>query len=222
MRHLKTTLAVLGAVTVLVLAGNTIAMAATGKSFILGKINSANKQTTLTRTTNGPVLKLNAKQATGAPLAVRGTGKVAGLNADQVDGLDSALLLNRTQMFETAVNVPTGTGFMFETPTIPAGNYLTSLSGWINGPTTGNANDVVECFVRVDDPDRALEDASAINGAGIYTVGVSGVLRVTASQQLFFGCVGPTGEYTTFNQNLFQLTLTRIGQLSVTTPAATP
>jgi len=51
MRHLKTTLAVLGAVTVLALAGDTIALGTTGHAFILGKVNKANAVTTLKRTT---------------------------------------------------------------------------------------------------------------------------------------------------------------------------
>src|SRR5690349_15216722 len=82
MRHLKTLLTVLGAVTILVLAGNTVALATTGHAFILGKANSANKQTQLTRTTSGPALKVTTKSTANPPFAVNGHGKVAHLNAD--------------------------------------------------------------------------------------------------------------------------------------------
>ena len=58
MRHLKTSLAVLGAATVLVLAGNTVALAATGQNFLLGKGNSANAQATLAEMTRSADLNV--------------------------------------------------------------------------------------------------------------------------------------------------------------------
>src|SRR3954454_12851781 len=79
---LKSVLTVIGAVTILVLAGNTVAFAATGHSFILGKVNKANLPTTLKRTTNGPALNLITKPLSSAPFAVNTTGKVTNLNAD--------------------------------------------------------------------------------------------------------------------------------------------
>jgi hypothetical protein len=90
MRHLKTFLTVLGAVTVLVLAGNTVALATTGHSFILGKSNSANKLTSLSRTTSGPALKVTTKRSSNPPFQVNGKGKVTNLNADMIDGKDSS------------------------------------------------------------------------------------------------------------------------------------
>ena len=50
MRHLKTVLAVIGAALVIVLAGNTVSLAATGKPLLLGKGNTTGKLTTLSRT----------------------------------------------------------------------------------------------------------------------------------------------------------------------------
>ena len=86
----STLLTVIGAVTVLVLASNTVALATTGHSFILGKANSANKITSLTRTTAGPALKVVTKSSANPPLTVNGKGKVANLNADLLDGLSSS------------------------------------------------------------------------------------------------------------------------------------
>lgn len=88
MRHLKTTLAVLGAVTILVLAGNTVALATTGHAILAGKVNKATKMTTVTRTTAGTALQVKTKSTANAPFAVNGRGKVINLNADTVDGYD--------------------------------------------------------------------------------------------------------------------------------------
>jgi hypothetical protein len=72
MRHLKTTLAVVGAAVILALAGNTVALAATGQNFLLGKTNLASTVTTVERTTAGPAFK------------------ITNLNADKLDGLSSS------------------------------------------------------------------------------------------------------------------------------------
>jgi hypothetical protein len=93
MRHLKTFLTVIGAVTILVLAANSAVYAATGGKFILGKKNTANNVSTLKRTTAGPALKLKTATSGSAPLAVTGTGKVANLNVDKLDDLDSSAFL---------------------------------------------------------------------------------------------------------------------------------
>lgn len=75
-----------GAVAVLVLGSGT-AYAATGGKFILGQSNSANKVSTLSNSA-GTALSLNSKAGT-PPLKVNRAVKVANLNADKLDGLDS-------------------------------------------------------------------------------------------------------------------------------------
>jgi Chaperone of endosialidase len=75
-----------------------VGLAANGQSLILGQSNSATAQTGLTANTSsaalaitngvGSPLKLNAPQGV-APLAVSNGTKVAGLNADRLDGIDS-------------------------------------------------------------------------------------------------------------------------------------
>jgi len=127
MRHLKTLLTVLGAVTVLILAGNTVALATTGHAFILGKSNSANKITSLSRTTNGTALKVHTKSNNNAPLSVNGHGKVANLNADLVDGLDSSKLQNRVIRYR----LPASSGadsYFWNLPGLPAGTYMATYS----------------------------------------------------------------------------------------------
>jgi hypothetical protein len=89
---LSSLLTVIGAVTVLVLAGNTVALAATGHSFILGHVNYTRQQTTLVRSTGGTALRVATKYAVNPPFSVNGHGRVANLNADLLDGLDSTAL----------------------------------------------------------------------------------------------------------------------------------
>jgi len=95
MRSLKALMTVIGAVTVLVLAGNTVALAATGHAFILGKTNKANQVTVLKRTTPGSALSLKTTSTANAPLSTNARGKVANLNSDLLDGFDSSDLGTR-------------------------------------------------------------------------------------------------------------------------------
>lgn len=66
-----------------------VSYAATGGSFILGRVNSASSQTNLSNTGSGPVLSLSTRSGQ-PPLAVSaGSAKAPNLNADKLDGLDS-------------------------------------------------------------------------------------------------------------------------------------
>lgn len=70
------------------------AVAATGGSFLLGRSNTAGAATVLTAT-SGTALSLRTKASTTPPLAVSNGTKVANLNADRLDGLDSTALQRR-------------------------------------------------------------------------------------------------------------------------------
>lgn len=87
--------AILACTTVGVLGLDYATFAATGGSLILGRSNSAGATTSLSNTGTGAALKLTTKSATSAPLAVNGTGKVANLNVDKLDSLDSTQLQRR-------------------------------------------------------------------------------------------------------------------------------
>jgi hypothetical protein len=89
MRTSRTTAFAAGAVFAIVVGGGT-AVAATGGTFILGRSNTAGAVTTLSNA-NGSALSLNSKLGT-ASLRVNRTTKVPNLNADLLDGLDSAAL----------------------------------------------------------------------------------------------------------------------------------
>jgi hypothetical protein len=64
-----------------------------GDFFKVGKSNLASAVSTLTKSGAGPALRLNVDS--GPPLAVNSNGKVANLNADKLDGLDSSALRTR-------------------------------------------------------------------------------------------------------------------------------
>ncbi len=82
-----------------------VGYAATGGKFILGKANTADAPSTLSSSGTGPALDVsNTKSGqpaaaftvtgTGAPFTVSSAGKVASLNSDLLDGLDSTQLVN--------------------------------------------------------------------------------------------------------------------------------
>lgn len=213
MRHLKTTLAVLGAATILVLAANTVAFAATGGKFFLGKSNFANKQTTLTRTTNGPVLKLNAKQATGAPLAVRGTGKVVGLNADRVDGVDSTTMLTTGYVFTKHVAIGTSSTTL-DIP-LPTGNYTLGYSAYL----IGAQNTWVACYFWKLPP----VGSSSYFGESRFTAGTDfpglggyGFVAKTAGTTIRLKCSAGT-TFTTSSDEPIQIVATRVDKVAATT-----
>lgn len=131
---LLSALTVLGAVTVLVLAANTVALAANGKGFLLGKTNSASKVTTLTRTVSGPALQVKTKSNLNAPFAVNGTGKVANLNADKIDGKDSSAFAPST----VTAKLPVAYGYINggsggTNPSIEPGSVGISNVSWDSG-----------------------------------------------------------------------------------------
>ena len=135
MAKLRTLLTVIGAVTVLVLAGNTVALATTGHAFVLGQANKAGKATTLKRTSSGPALNLVTRPLGSAPFAVNGTGKVANLNADALDGQDSSAFAPSSVLAST----PIARGFVFTgaggtSPSLTAGSSGVSAVSW-NGST---------------------------------------------------------------------------------------
>jgi hypothetical protein len=144
MRHLKSVLAVIGAAAVLVLAANTVTMAATGQGFLLGKTNTAGAVSTLQRTTDGPALKLDVKNPASAPLITDGKGKVSNLNADSVDGYNSTSLRNRTYVFTSVFADKSSVAYNLP---VSNGSYIVTVSNFFSGiGSTG-----LQCFVADDD-----------------------------------------------------------------------
>ncbi len=70
-----------------VLGVATMALAANGQPFLLGKVNVATAVSKLVKQGSGPALSLRVDS--GPPLAVNSTRKVTNLNVDRLDGEDS-------------------------------------------------------------------------------------------------------------------------------------
>lgn len=185
MGHLKTTLAVLGAVTVLVLAANTVAMAATGGSFLLGKSNSANAVTSLTRTTAGSALKLTTTSSSTAPLSVNGKGKVTNLNADQVDGISASTLQTSSIVFTASIAQVDEVTTWERNLVLPAGNYLINWTAFL----AGAHDEWVDCWVTTSGSPATITADSAINaGAGLVSLSASGLVTKTSGNTITFSC----------------------------------
>jgi hypothetical protein len=123
----------LGFAMAVILAGGA-AYAANGGALILGRANSASLPTSL-RNSTGTALALTSSN--GKPsLTVNGKAKVANLNADALDGVDStsfSLKLGHTGIIEGSAS--DGDGFV-NTARCPTGTYATGGGGV--APTTGD------------------------------------------------------------------------------------
>lgn len=168
-------------------AANGVAYAATGHAFVLGESNLASTTTTLTRTTNGVPLVLNARSGY-APLAVNSTKRVTKLNADMVDGLHASSL----QLHAIKYLLPTtasGTAVVNLSGLAP-GVYLASIDAIVYSGTT---NDRISCAIAdsVHHNPQVTGDATLDGHVGQVTA--SGVLdaRQGTFQLTCGGGVGP-------------------------------
>lgn len=191
MHRLRTLFTVIGAATVLVLAGNTVAMAATGHGFILGQTNKANKVTVLKRTTAGSALQLRTTSSSAAPLIVNGGGKVANLNSDKLDGYDSTAL--RTSAYSWTRSVGSATANTTMDIPLGAGTYVIGYDAYMtNGGLTG---DVAGCYLwrqRGSDYVYYAETRYAtLTGSSVGASGTT-ILSVAAGDDVKLYCYAPT------------------------------
>lgn len=215
MRRLKTVLTVVVAATVLVTCTDYAAFAATGKSFVLGKVNKANRQTTLVRTTTGPALQLTTRSSANPPLVVNGRGRVANLNADTVDGVDASALRSAGYVFTREVTSPTS--YLDLTVPLPAGNYLVAFSADLNGADNG----AVECYFIRDAATDTFFGASRFDaGAGTPALTGSGFASLTAGVRLRLHCLADS-TFNTSSDAPIQVVATRIDALTSGTLADT-
>ena len=125
----------LALVLALVLGAASMALGADGDFFKVGRSNLASAVSTLTKRGAGPALSLRV--GSGAPLAVNSSTKVANLNADKLDGVDSAGLL-RSSIYERS-RATTGGGAPDETASAFIGCDLgdTAIGGGFDNMDNG-------------------------------------------------------------------------------------
>ena len=222
-RPVRTTLTALGLTTVLVVGIDCAGYAATGHSLLLGKANRANKQTTITRTTSGPVLSLKGGSSADAPLAVTGTGLVTNLNADKLDGLDASAFARagsaqeKAYLVEKTITVPTS-DVTFSLP-VPDGTYEVSYSAAVAGSPAGTT---LECGVTLGSGNIAVkrigEVATRTTGGGSDGVSGTGVVTKNGGRSLTLDCWEVGGSFTTAGITPIQVVLRPLDVVTPVTP----
>lgn len=214
MRRIKTLGTALVMALVVITCVDYAASAATGGKFILGQLNKANKQTTLKRTTSGPVLGLTTASASNAPLNTNGRGKVTNLNADKLDGLDSSALRTTSYAFTKAVTTPAATVDM-QLP-LPAGMYIVGYDAYMIGGTLDNS--AAGCYFWRDrnGADTYYGENRVPTRTGLH-VGLSGssIIGVNAGDVVTLRCYSPNA-WTTDSEEPIHIyaTKTQVAQTS--------
>lgn len=167
-------LTVLLAALVVLAGANLAAYAANGGPLLAGATNTATKTTTI-KNTKGTALKLAGK-SNKPVLKVSNSQKISKLNADQLDGLDSAALQNRPYVV-TLTGAVGAAAINFTITGVPAGDYQVTYN--VSG-AAGGAPTWFGCFlVRTAAPTLAFlpqlgSSASPgqffVSAAGTYTV----------------------------------------------------
>jgi len=108
---------------VLGLATAALAGTGVGATFNLGKLNTVDQISRLVGSTDNPMLRVDNNSAGTnataldlqvepgrAPMKVNSSTQVAGLNADKLDGVDSAALIRWASIYERTLNTTGGAG----------------------------------------------------------------------------------------------------------------
>lgn len=184
MRHLKTAISALVVGLVLLMATDYVAMAATGKTLILGKVNKSKKTTTI-KSSKGAALKLVTKSGK-PPLVVNEDTLVDNLNADKVDGKSASQLgvRSRVERFDMS-----GTGVQEVSKTIPnisKGAYLIGYTLWFDR----NNNTPGYCFINTSENDyTGYSNVAGRNvGDGDFPTSGFGVLQFENTGALTLLC----------------------------------
>ena len=208
------------ATALVVFAGTALgSYAANGGPLLLGKGNKAAKTTKLKNAGKGPALSLKTKVGE-PPLMVSSSTKVAGLNADLVDGLEGTALQNQTYLsiLPTATAV---TSYRFAFPTLPPGTYLVSYSVYAEIGGGGQ----LFCDLRKTPLTAPIVLASAGgNFGGSSTPSASGVVDTSGSPSPNFhlACTPSAGTFTVTGDADFrsQISFLRLDSVVPSLPTA--
>jgi hypothetical protein len=168
----KTAVAAIGLTTLAVVGLDAGTYAGTGDSLILGKLNKANKPTTITNTATGPALSLQAAGEQPA-LAVDSEAKIVELNADRIDGKDAAALQNNVYVLTATEGTSTEGYLPLRLPPFPPGFYqvtyevfLSGASGTVSNPT------IAYCELQEEGRDFHASAYTSVTAEG-FSVGLS-------------------------------------------------
>lgn len=186
---LMSLLTVIGAVTVLVLAANTVALATTGKAILAGKINTAGTQTSIVRTTPGTALQVKTKSNANAPFAVNGTGKVVNLNVDKVDGLDGG-----TRAYSWTYTGTSGTARTWQLNGLPNGTYLLTYEVFMAGSDQPAGTDA-RCYFSRSNSSLYGGESSSVSGAYPNSLSGTALMTQTAGDTLKLICNAESGTW---------------------------
>ena len=217
MRLLKTLCTTLIATLMLVIGVDYVALAATGQSLVLGKVNKADHVTTVKNTGNGPAAKFVAP-ADKPPIAVSNDTLVKKLNADKVDGKSAADLGVATTLYKSKFNLTDVSGFEIRIPDVPAGSYLGSLGGNFVAPAIGGN---IDCAVVSTAAPLGNWMADYLDASGpefYFPLHGADVVVVPTKQDLIARCTGDLGQWV----GEVRIGLTPIDHLTRTTLTAGP
>ena len=150
----------------LLFGGTTIADAANGGNFLLGKANTETATATLTNTKGTP-LKLAATSG-HAPLAVTQKTLVKNLNAQFTGGLSAAQLQTTgseaTRLPNSDIPIDGNPTVIVSTPSLPAGLYFITATALLN-VASGDIGGF--CIIR-----KASDSATAFSEGGATQTGI--------------------------------------------------
>jgi hypothetical protein len=226
--------AILAGCALVVVGTDAVTYAATGNSLILGKINKAPTTTTLNNLGRGPVLNLIGGRA-NPPLKVNSKVKVANLNADSVDGLDSKVLEpGVTRIVLATVHSTPPSSPIFHRISLPAGTYQADITGIANNPTDsgiGNISCIVadqeKVFANPADPNYSglfavQEDLSLVYG-GFALFGTSALFTLPAGHHVVYTCNSSAASGAVVIQSPMTVTFRKVSKVTtVSGPVWTP
>jgi hypothetical protein len=150
----------LALVLTLIVGVASMALGANGDFFKVGKSNHASAVSTLMKSGAGPALSLKVDR--GTPLAVNSSTKVSKLNADQIDGKDSAAFADVNELGGQVVIRSSGPLPVEGTYTSEGGTLVIMASGsGYRGGGIDVSSGRIGMYVKVDGGVRGIADGYA-------------------------------------------------------------
>ncbi|MCW2748258.1 MAG: hypothetical protein JWP10_1400 [Nocardioidaceae bacterium] len=222
MPSLKTVAVAAGLTVILVVGIDATSYAANGKSFLLGKSNTATKITKLKNSAGTP-LQLKAK-AGYAPLKVSSPVVVTNLNADLLDGKSASdlkgELQNKAYVFNNTTASTTDGSIKYAFTGIAPGTYLLNYSVQMAGATgsTGSPEQAY-CTPHVNGSSNTPGFITSVSVGNAMALSASATLSLPAGTTVDVTC-GTSNDLSWNNSALFpaQFTFLKLDAVSSGAP----